>query len=156
MVSSPTNKCSLFMPKGSRCCRRFIQVISVCLSCMVVWVMPEVVMGRLCLLVSMVKITTTTANTPSRSTTARRSLMEKPRVFDPRGRSCADPRKRFYFDPLKALAGGGHFYFALLASLSCLDFTYTLACELYLMCSMHDAVKHSICHSRITDSVIPA
>ena len=32
--------------------------------------------------------------------------VEKPRVFDPRGRSCADPRKRFYFDPQKALAGG--------------------------------------------------
>ena len=26
-------------------------------------------------------------------------LLEKPRVFDPRGRSRAAPRKRFYFDP---------------------------------------------------------
>lgn len=36
-------------------------------------------------------------------------ILEKPRVFAPRGRSCADPRKRFYFDPQKALAGGGIF-----------------------------------------------
>lgn len=38
-------------------------------------------------------------------------MVEKPRAFDPRGRSCADPRKRFYFDPLSPDFQGS-FYFA--------------------------------------------
>ena len=40
---------------------------------------------------------------------ADRYCLEKPLAFDPRGRSCAAPRKRFYFDPIRALAGGGIF-----------------------------------------------
>ena len=28
-----------------------------------------------------------------------RDKVEKPRAFDPRGRSCVDPRKRISFDP---------------------------------------------------------
>ena len=46
--------------------------------------------------------------------------VEKPRVFDPRGRSCADPRKRFYFDPLRALAGGVIFISPYLPALAAL------------------------------------
>ena len=51
---------------------------------------------------------------------SKEEMVEKPRVFDPRGRSCADPRKRFYFDPLRALAGGVIFispYLPVLAAL---------------------------------------
>ena len=47
-------------------------------------------------------------------------LMEKPRVFDPRGRSCVDPRKRFYFDPQRALAGGVIFISPYLPALAAL------------------------------------
>ncbi|MBR4337853.1 MAG: hypothetical protein IKP91_06420, partial [Bacteroidaceae bacterium] len=47
-------------------------------------------------------------------------MMEKPRVFDPRGRSCADPRKRFYFDPQRALAGGVIFISPYLPALAAL------------------------------------
>ena len=46
--------------------------------------------------------------------------VEKPRVFDPRGRSCADPRKRFYFDPQRALAGGVIFISPYLPALAAL------------------------------------
>lgn len=81
--------------------------------------------------------------------------LEKPHAFDPRGRSCVDPRKRFYFDPPKSPGRWGHFYFALLACLGCIDFAYALTSKFYLMCRVHDAVKHSVCYCRVTDCIIP-
>lgn len=47
-------------------------------------------------------------------------LLEKSLAFDPRGRSCADPRKRFYFDPIRALAGGVIFILPYLPDLAAL------------------------------------
>lgn len=60
-------------------------------------------------------------------------------------------------DPLKVLAGGGHFYFGLFGASGSAgpEFAQALAGQVDAVRGVHDSVKDGVCGARVSDGVIP-